>query len=40
MRTFSKSSTVLSDNLYVHRDTPDNNPEVAFEFTKENIEVC
>jgi len=25
------------DSLYVHRDTPENNPDVAFKFTAENL---
>ena len=33
------SSASLSDSLFVHRDTPKNNPDVPFEFTKENVEV-
>lgn len=26
----------LSDKLFVHRDTPENNPSIKFEFNKEN----
>ena len=27
---------LLSDKLFVHRDTPTNNPNIPFEFTQEN----
>ena len=27
----------LSDKLFVHRNTPDNNPSIKFEFTPENL---
>lgn len=40
VRNFTKSSAALSDSLFVHRDTPENNAEIKFEFTKENVEVC
>lgn len=39
VRSFTRSSTALSENLYVHRDSADNNLDIPFEFTKENIEV-
>lgn len=32
-----QSANVLSDALFVHRDTPENNPSVPFEFTPENL---
>merc|ERR1712071_544626 len=38
IRNFSKSSAALSNNLFVHRDTPENNPDTPFEFTAENVE--
>lgn len=37
IRHFHRSSAVLSESLFVHRDTPDNNPDTPFEFTPENI---
>ncbi|KAF9901295.1 hypothetical protein BX616_002308, partial [Lobosporangium transversale] len=37
-RTISSSRIALSDKLFVHRDTPDNNVNVRFEFTPENLE--
>jgi len=39
VRNFSKTSVALSDNLFVHRDTPENNADTPFEFTPENVEV-
>jgi NADH dehydrogenase (ubiquinone) flavoprotein 2 len=30
------SASNLSDNLFVHRDTPEDNPNIPFEFTEEN----
>ncbi|KAI7864756.1 thioredoxin-like [2Fe-2S] ferredoxin-domain-containing protein [Spinellus fusiger] len=35
-RTVHSSSPVLSDALFVHRDTPKNNAKVPFKFTEEN----
>jgi hypothetical protein len=29
----------MSDNLFVHRDTPEDNPNIPFEFTAENQKV-
>jgi len=26
----------MSDNLFVHRDTPEDNPNTPFEFTEDN----
>ncbi|XP_059162470.1 NADH dehydrogenase [ubiquinone] flavoprotein 2, mitochondrial-like [Physella acuta] len=37
IRTFYGSANVCSDKMFVHRDTPDNNPQLPFEFTPENI---
>lgn len=28
-----------SENLFVHRDTPEDNPDIPFEFTPENKKV-
>nr|AFK45219.1 unknown [Lotus japonicus] len=36
VRNFQSSSSVLSDNLFVHRDTPEDNASTPFEFTAEN----
>ncbi|XP_014274282.1 probable NADH dehydrogenase [ubiquinone] flavoprotein 2, mitochondrial [Halyomorpha halys] len=35
-RTLKTSSISLSDNLFVHRDSPEDNPDIKFEFTEEN----
>ncbi|XP_063382286.1 NADH dehydrogenase [ubiquinone] flavoprotein 2, mitochondrial [Cydia fagiglandana] len=35
-RALQTSSTLQSDNLFVHRDTPEDNPSIPFEFTPEN----
>lgn len=34
---FSSTSANASDQLFIHRDTPDNNPDTPFEFTDENM---
>jgi len=36
VRAISKTSLNMSDNLFVHRDTPEDNPNIPFEFTEEN----
>lgn len=36
-RLFSGSSKTLSDKLFVHQNTPQNNPDLKFEFTPENM---
>lgn len=36
-RTINSSPLCKSDKLFVHRDTGDNNPNVPFEFTPENM---
>ncbi|EGX95631.1 NADH-ubiquinone oxidoreductase 24 kDa subunit [Cordyceps militaris CM01] len=38
-RAFSVSATRPSDNLNVHRNTPDNNPDIPFKFSAENEKV-
>lgn len=38
IRAFHASTPVLSDQLFVHRDSPENNAAVKFEFSKENLE--
>uniref|UniRef100_A0A1Q3FI13 Putative ubiquinone oxidoreductase ndufv2/24 kd subunit n=1 Tax=Culex tarsalis TaxID=7177 RepID=A0A1Q3FI13_CULTA len=35
-RGICSSSVRLSDNLFVHRDSPEDNPSIPFEFTEEN----
>ncbi|KAF9168073.1 hypothetical protein DFQ27_002636 [Actinomortierella ambigua] len=37
-RSISTTPAALSDKLFVHRDTSDNNGNVKFEFTSENME--
>lgn len=36
LRGISTSASRASDNLFVHRDTPEDNPNIPFEFTNEN----
>ncbi|XP_034118599.1 NADH dehydrogenase [ubiquinone] flavoprotein 2, mitochondrial [Drosophila albomicans] len=36
LRAIATSSAQRSDNLFVHRDTPEDNPNIPFEFTAEN----
>lgn len=36
IRCLHRTSPALSDKLFVHRDTPENNPRIPFEFTPEN----
>jgi len=38
-RAFSVSRPVRSDSLFVHRDTPENNAKIPFEFTAQNLEL-
>lgn len=35
-RTLQTTSTLQHDSLFVHRDTPQDNPSIPFEFTAEN----
>ncbi|KAF1848437.1 uncharacterized protein K460DRAFT_276902 [Cucurbitaria berberidis CBS 394.84] len=35
-RAFSVSRPARSDSLFVHRDTPENNPSIPFKFTSQN----
>lgn len=37
VRWIHRSCAALSDQLFVHRDTPENNKDVPFEFSKENL---
>ncbi|CAH3041333.1 NADH dehydrogenase [ubiquinone] flavoprotein 2, mitochondrial [Pocillopora verrucosa] len=37
-RCFHRAIPVLSDKLFVHRDTPENNPDIPFELTAKNLE--
>lgn len=39
MRAIATSAINRSDNLFVHRDTPEDNPDIPFEFTPENKKV-
>jgi len=36
-RTLTRTAPAFSDKLFVHRDTPENNPNTPFEFTEENL---
>uniref|UniRef100_A0A0A9WND9 Putative NADH dehydrogenase [ubiquinone] flavoprotein 2, mitochondrial n=1 Tax=Lygus hesperus TaxID=30085 RepID=A0A0A9WND9_LYGHE len=35
-RNFRTSAVPMSDNLFVHRDSPEDNPDIKFEFTADN----
>ncbi|KAI9328194.1 thioredoxin-like [2Fe-2S] ferredoxin-domain-containing protein [Zopfochytrium polystomum] len=35
-RTFHQAAVTRSDKIFVHRDTPENNPSIPFEFNAEN----
>lgn len=37
-RSLHASAPIASDSLFVHRDTPENNPDTPFEFTAENVQ--
>lgn len=38
-RGIQSSSLLLSDALFVHRDSPEDNPSIPFDFTPENHKV-
>ncbi|KAF8682948.1 Thioredoxin-like [2Fe-2S] ferredoxin [Rhizoctonia solani] len=40
IRPFSNAAPRRSDALFVHRDTPYNNPKIPFKFTDENLKVA
>ncbi|CAE6433302.1 unnamed protein product [Rhizoctonia solani] len=40
IRTFSSAAPRRSDALFVHRDTPYNNPKIPFKFTDANLKVA
>lgn len=40
VRTFSNAAPRRSDALFVHRDTPYNNPKIPFKFSPENLKVA
>lgn len=37
VRGLHRTAAATSDSLFVHRDTPENNPNTTFEFTPENM---
>lgn len=39
MRTLQTTSATQHDSLFVHRDSPEDNPDLPFEFTPENKKV-
>ncbi|VDI24011.1 NADH dehydrogenase (ubiquinone) flavoprotein 2 [Mytilus galloprovincialis] len=39
VRQFHRASPLCSGQLFVHRDTPENNADTPFAFTPENIKV-
>ncbi|GFO43495.1 NADP dehydrogenase flavoprotein 2, mitochondrial [Plakobranchus ocellatus] len=40
LRSICRSAAVASDKSFVHRDSPDNNPDTPFQFTPENLKRC
>merc|ERR1712087_107470 len=40
VRGLHRTTQACSDKLFVHRDTKENNPDVKFEFTPENLKIC
>ncbi|KAK7500331.1 hypothetical protein BaRGS_00008554 [Batillaria attramentaria] len=40
VRSLHRTVPACSDKLFVHRDTPENNPDTPFEFTQENLARC
>ncbi|KAG8691052.1 hypothetical protein FRC11_007164 [Ceratobasidium sp. 423] len=40
VRSFSNAAPRRSDALFVHRDTPYNNPKIPFKFTAENLKIA
>lgn len=38
-RSFQTSAVCQHDTMFVHRDTPEDNPDTPFEFTEENKKV-
>ncbi|XP_025115064.1 NADH dehydrogenase [ubiquinone] flavoprotein 2, mitochondrial-like [Pomacea canaliculata] len=40
IRSLHRTTPAWSDKLFVHRDTPENNPSTPFEFTPKNLERC
>lgn len=38
-RGIQSSAKLLSDALFVHRDSPEDNPSIPFDFTPENHKV-
>ncbi|KAJ2669422.1 NADH:ubiquinone oxidoreductase 24 [Coemansia sp. RSA 1085] len=38
IRNLSTTTAVRSDAIFVHRDTPENNPRIAFEFSADNMQ--
>ncbi|KAI9149832.1 NADH:ubiquinone oxidoreductase 24 [Blastocladiella emersonii ATCC 22665] len=39
-RAFSATAVAASDKLFVHRDTPENNPDLPFKFSPENLKIA
>lgn len=39
MRAITTSAVQRSDHLFVHRDSPEDNPNIKFDFTPENKKV-
>ncbi|XP_076449873.1 NADH dehydrogenase [ubiquinone] flavoprotein 2, mitochondrial-like [Babylonia areolata] len=40
IRCLHRTTSACSDKLFVHRDTPANNPDTPFQFTPENLKRC
>jgi len=39
VRTLQTTAATQHDSLFVHRDSPEDNPDLPFEFTAENKKV-
>ncbi|KAJ2339716.1 NADH:ubiquinone oxidoreductase 24, partial [Coemansia sp. RSA 2618] len=37
IRQLSTTSATRSDAIFIHRDTPENNPSIKFEFDSQNL---
>lgn len=40
IRSLHRTTPACSDKLFVHRDSPENNPDTPFAFTPENLKRC
>ncbi|KAK7114821.1 NADH dehydrogenase [ubiquinone] flavoprotein 2, mitochondrial-like [Littorina saxatilis] len=40
VRSLHRTTPACSDKLFVHRDSPENNPDTPFKFTPQNLKTC